>query len=313
MKVLINDGISESGLVLLRQAGYDVHTDHIPQDQLIQKLHEYDAICVRSATKVRKDLIDQCPRLKAIGRGGVGLDNIDVEYAKEKGIQVLNTPAASSRSVAELVFAHMLSTARSVYQSNRKMPSEGHTNFKSLKKSFSKGTELEGKVLGVIGMGRIGQETMKIGIGMGMEILGVDPYVDNVSITIGNKTQSLEFNISSVPLEDMLSKADFISLHIPSLGKPILLDEEFSQMKEGVIIINCSRGGTIDEDALLNALNKGHVSYAGLDVFENEPMPREDILNHPKISLTPHIGASTVEAQDKIGIELAEKVIQVLG
>ncbi len=312
MKILVNDGIEPIGKQLLEAAGFTVDTHKIEQADLPSRLNEYDAICVRSATKVRKDLIDACPNLKAIGRGGVGLDNIDVEYAKSKGIAVINTPAASSRSVGELAMAHMLSLSRFLYQSNREMPQNGDTQFNDLKKAYAKGIELEGKTMGIVGFGRIGQETAKCALGMGMDVLAVDPYVSEVTLAIGPSALGFEVDITTVNMEDMLADADYISLHIPSVGKPILGAEEFAKMKDGVIIINCSRGGTIDEDALLEALNSGKVAAAGLDVFDNEPTPRKDILSHPRISLTPHIGASTEEAQNKIGQELAEKMIAAL-
>ncbi len=312
-KILINDGLHSSGIKMLEDAGHLVSTKKIPQEELILKLQDFDGICVRSATKVRTGLIDNCPKLKFIGRGGVGLDNIDVDYAKSKGIAVLNTPAASSRSVAELAFAHMLSLARFVHQSNREMPSQGNSSFGKLKKSYSKGFELEGKNLGIIGLGRIGQEAAKIGLGLGMNVIGVDPFVaGSVNIKWSIANSYLKFDIPSVSLKEMLSKADFITMHIPFTGSPALGKNEFSQMKKGVYIVDAARGGTIDEDALLAALENETVAAVGLDVFENEPTPREDILAHPKISLTPHIGASTLEAQEKIGTELAEKIISIL-
>ncbi|MDF1694838.1 MAG: D-2-hydroxyacid dehydrogenase [Saprospiraceae bacterium] len=312
-KILINDGLHPSGIKMLEEAGHTVSTEKIAQDDLLAQLKDFDGICVRSATKVRKELIDLCPNLKFIGRGGVGLDNIDVDYARSKGIQVLNTPAASSRSVAELAFAHMLSLSRFVYQSNRQMPNQGNTEFGKLKKSYSKGSELEGKTLGVIGLGRIGQEAAKIGMGLGMKVVGVDPFIENsvtVKWTIANTP--IEADVPSVSLEEMLAQADFITMHIPFTGSPALGQQEFAQMKKGVILVDAARGGTIDEDALLEAVENGTVSAAGLDVFVNEPNPREDILAHPRISLTPHIGASTLEAQEKIGTELAGKILEVL-
>lgn len=312
-KILINDGLHPSGIKMLEEAGHTIETTKVPQEELMEKLPEYAGICVRSATKVRTELIDNCPNLKFIGRGGVGLDNIDVDHAKTKGISVLNTPAASSRSVAELAFAHLLSISRFVYQSNRQMPLEGNSNFKTLKKSYSKGVELSGKTLGIIGLGRIGQEAAKIGLGMGMNVVGVDPYVEssiNVNCTLGS--QSISVSVPSVSLDEMLTKADFITMHIPFTGSPVLGKEEFSKMKKGVYLVDAARGGTIDEDALLEALENDTVAAVGLDVFVNEPSPREDILAHPRISLTPHIGASTLEAQEKIGTELAGKIIEVL-
>ncbi len=312
-KILINDGIHSTGAKMLQDAGHEISLDKIEQSDLSTKLQGFDAICVRSATKVRTDLIDVCPNLKAIGRGGVGLDNIDVDHAKSKGIAVLNTPAASSRSVAELAFAHLLSVARSLYDSNRNMPSKGNTEFKSLKKSYSKGFELEGKTLGVIGFGRIGQSTAEVALGMGMDVMAVDPFINEATIRLGGKKIGMDVEIKTTSMDEMLASADIITLHIPNLGKYVLSTDEFNKMKDGVILINCSRGGTVDEEAMLAALNSGKIAAAGIDVFENEPTPRQDILSHPKVSLTPHTGASTGEAQEKIGIELAEKLIAALG
>jgi len=312
-KILINDGIHPAGRQKLIDAGHDVHDTKIAQEDLMTQLQSFDAICVRSATKVREDLISACPNLKIVGRGGVGLDNIDVEFAKSKDIKVINTPAASSRSVAELAFAHMLSLSRFLYKSNRHMPRDGDSEFKALKKSFSKGVELGGKTLGLIGIGRIGQETAKIALSMGMNVVVVDPFVENATLSMEVAGHPIKHDIKTVPMDTMLSEADFISLHIPFTGSPVLSTSEFSKMKDGVMIVNASRGGTIDELALLEAINSGKVSAAGLDVFENEPSPRKEILAHPNISLTPHIGASTGEAQEKIGLELADQIIELLG
>ncbi|GLR19220.1 D-2-hydroxyacid dehydrogenase [Portibacter lacus] len=312
MKILINDGIHPTGKKLLENAGYEVSTDKIAQEDLPGKLNDFDAICVRSATKVRADLIDQSPNLKAICRGGVGLDNIDVDHAKSKGIHVINTPAASSRSVAELVFGHLYSLARFLHISNREMPSQGNTNFKVLKKNYAAGIELTGRTLGIIGFGRIGQETASIALGAGMDVIAVDPFLESADISFGPASHKATVTIKTSSMEDMLANADAISLHVPFLGEPALGEKEFAQMKDGVIIVNASRGGTVDEDALLAAIASGKVASAGLDVFIGEPTPREDLLTNSKISLTPHIGAATAEAQEKIGIELAEKLIAAL-
>lgn len=313
VRVLINDGIDPAGEQMLRDAGYDVVNKTIPQDQLAKELPAFDAICVRSATKVRKDLIDACPNLKAICRGGVGLDNIDVDHAKSRGIAVINTPAASSRSVAELAFAHLLSLARFLHTSNRQMPVVGDTEFNSLKKSFSQGFELYGKTLGVIGFGRIGQETAKVGLSLGMKVLAVDPYISEATLTIGGPQVNASITIKTVDMDHMLAHADVITLHVPFTGAPVLSTDEFKKMKNGTVLINASRGGTVDEDAMMEALNSGKLLAAGLDVFTTEPKPRKDILSHPNVSLSPHTGASTDEAQTKIGAELAEQLIKVLG
>ena len=310
-KILINDGMHPDGIAQLKEAGHQVDTNNIPQNELPTKLPDYNVIIVRSATKVRKDLIDQCPNLKIIARGGVGLDNIAVDYAKQKGIQVMNTPAASSASVGELAFAHFFALARSLHLSNREMPTQGNTAFKQLKKKYSKtGTELAGKTLGIIGIGRIGQQTARIALSIGMEVLPVDLYIKETTIPI--KIQGYEnpiyVTLPSVPMNEMLAKADCIALHVPSTDKPIIGTEEFAKMKDGVFIVNPARGGTIDEEALLAALESGKVGGAGLDVFENEPTPRQELMDHPRVSVTPHIGGSTIEAQRNIGLELAEKI-----
>jgi D-3-phosphoglycerate dehydrogenase len=311
-KILANDGIEAIGKQLLEDAGFIVDTTKIAQEELPNRLQEYVAICVRSATTVRKDLIDVCPDLKAIGRGGVGMDNIDVEYARERGIAVVNTPAASSRSVAELAMGHLLGLVRFLHDSNRQMPINGATGFNDLKKNYAKGLELEGKTMGIIGVGRIGQELASCALGLGMNVVAVDPFFTEITVPVGPKSLGFSHTIKTVPMAELLAKSDAISLHIPSLNKPVLGAEEFEMMKKGVIIINASRGGTIDEDALISALENGTVLAAGLDVFDNEPNPRIDLLNHPKVSLSPHIGASTVEAQNKIGMELAERLIAAL-
>jgi D-3-phosphoglycerate dehydrogenase len=310
IKILANDGIDPIGKKMLDDAGFEVDTNNIPQDELPVKLQAYDAITVRSATKVRKALIDACPNLKLIGRGGVGVDNIDVDYAKEKGIGVYNTPASSSLSVAELVFAHLFGGVRFLPDSNRKMSVEGSTKFNDLKKAYAKGIELRGKTLGIVGFGRIGREVAKIAIGVGMEVLAYDLYSFDPSVEIvlgGGTTVSAKVTIAS--LEEIIAQSDFITLHTPFVDKALLGAAELAQTKKGVGLVNCSRGGLIDELALIDALNSGQVSFAALDVFDNEPTPREEILKHPKISLTPHIGAATNEAQERIGVELASLII----
>jgi len=310
IKILANDGIDPIGKKLLEEAGFIVDTNNIPQDELPARLNEYDVITVRSATKVRKALIDSAPNLKAIGRGGVGVDNIDVAYAKEKGIPTYNTPASSSLSVAELVFAQLFGGVRFLHDSNRKMPVEGGTKFNDLKKAYAKGIELRGKKLGIVGFGRIGREVAKIAIGVGMEVLAYDlfPFNPEVDIVLGGGTQ-VKVTVKTTTLDEIIKTADFITLHTPFIDKALIGAEELAQMKKGVALVNISRGGLIDELALVDALNSGQVSFAALDVFDNEPTPREEILKHPKISLTPHIGAATNEAQERIGTELASLII----
>jgi len=280
---------------------------------LNEELLNYDVVLVRSATKVRKETIDACPNLKMIGRGGVGMDNIDVEYAKEKGIEVINTPAASSASVGELVFAHLFSMARFLQDSNRTMPVEGDTHFKDLKKKYAKGRELRGKTLGIIGIGRIGQATANIALGVGMKVIATDLYIDDVTIDVDINGQTVAVSIKTIGFEDVLKQSDYITIHVPGGDKPVISKKEFATMKDGVGIVNCARGGVIDEVALIEALESGKVGYAGLDVFKNEPKPAMQILMNDKISLTPHIGAATLEAQDRIGMELADKIIAFFG
>jgi D-3-phosphoglycerate dehydrogenase len=312
INVLANDGISQAGIDTLKTNGFNIVTEKVAQKDLIDKINteNYQVLLVRSATTVRKDLIDACPKLKIIGRGGVGMDNIDVDYAREKGLKVINTPTASSASVAELVFAHLFGMVRFLYASNREMPMEGDTHFKGLKKSFAKGRELAGKTLGIIGFGRIGQEVAKRAIGLGMKIIAHDKFIDEANITLeffnGDKKS---FTIETESLKVVLKNSDFITLHIPKDGgKAIIGAEEIGMMKTGAGIINAARGGVIDETALMFALDKEKLAYAGLDVFENEPNPSIHLLMHGAVSLTPHIGAATLEAQDRIGTELAEQI-----
>jgi D-3-phosphoglycerate dehydrogenase len=315
MKVLANDGISTSGIQALEKGGFEVITTKVAQEQVANYIntHQIPVVLVRSATKIRKDIIDACPGLKIIGRGGVGMDNIDVDYARSKGIHVINTPASSSESVAELVFAHLFSGVRFLHDANRNMPLEGDQNFDGLKKAYANGIELRGKTLGIIGFGRIGQATAKMALGLGMRVIATDGFVPKATITVDFfNGQELAFDIETIEKEALLQQADFISLHVPAQADYVIGNPEFELMKEGVGIINCSRGGVIDEVALLAALDSGKVLFAGLDVFENEPTPEIQLLMHPKISLTPHIGAATLEAQDRIGTELAQQIIQLL-
>ena len=316
MKILANDGISKSGIDALEKGGFEVITVKVAQNQLENYIndHNIDAILVRSATQVRQELIEACPSLKLIGRGGVGLDNIDVEYAEDNGLFVINTPEASSSSVAELVFAHLFGMVRFLHSSNREMPLEGDSRFKELKKAYSNGTELRGKTLGIIGFGKIGQEVAKIAIGIGMNILATDEEITSAPITLdffnGQKTT---FTINTVDKEEVLKEADFITLHVPTQEDYIISASEIKKMKDGVGIINTARGGILNEVDLVFAIESGKVQYAGLDVFETEPTPAVQLLMNPEISLTPHIGGGTKEAQDRIGLELAKQIIELLG
>ena len=314
MIVLANDGISEKGIQLLKEADITVLDARVSAEHLSNFINEnnVDVLLVRSATQVRKNLIDECPNLKIIGRGGVGMDNIDVDYAIDKGIYIINTPKASCKSVAELVFAHFFSLARFLHESNRLMPLEGDTKFNTLKKSFNNATELSGKTLGVIGMGNIGLEVIKIGISLGMSIVAYNrtPKTENVKISFFDG-QSLHFEIKSVNLDEVLKKSDFISINISNTEEYFIDNEQIVMMKEGVFIANTARGGVLNEVALIDAIERGKVGGAALDVFENEPNPEIEILMNPALSLSPHIGGNTLEAQNRIAEELAEQIIKI--
>ena len=315
MKVLANDGISQSGIDALNAAGIEVITTTVAQEQLCNYINEHniDVLLVRSATNVRKDIIDSCPSIKVIGRGGVGMDNIDVDYARNKGLHVINTPAASSQSVAELVFAHLFGGVRFLHDANRNMPLDGDSKFNALKKNYAKGTELRGKTLGVVGFGRIGREVAKIALGVGMKVIASDMFVDEATIKLDfYDGQSVKFDIKTVSMEDILKQSDFITLHVPAQDGYIIGKKEFDQMKNGVGIVNAARGGVINEVDLVKALESGKVAFAGLDTFESEPTPAVQVLMNGRISLTPHIGAATNEAQDRIGTELASQIISLL-
>ncbi|MBK7302709.1 MAG: D-2-hydroxyacid dehydrogenase [Saprospiraceae bacterium] len=305
-KILINDGMEESGVNALKSLGFEVDTQKIPQEELSQKLQDYQGIIVRSATKVRQELIDICPGLKFIARGGVGMDNIDVSYAKEKGIAVINTPAASSRSVAELAMAHLLSITRGLQDANRQF--SGGDQFSALKKKWSTCSELQGKTLLLLGFGRIGSELAKMATAMGMTVIVNDPYVEKAILKIKLGTQEVEIQLQMVSREEGLPLADYVSLHTPYTGSALLGKDEFAIMKKGCFVVNTSRGENIDEEALLNALDSGIVSAAGLDVFQNEPHIKEALIHHPKICTSAHIGASTLEAQERIAGELVDKI-----
>ena len=316
MKILANDGISLAGKEKLEASGFEVLETKVAQEQLANFINENDVtgILVRSATQVRKELIDSCASLKLIGRGGVGMDNIDVAYAREKGLHVINTPSASSQSVAELVFAHIFTGARFLQDANRNMPLDGDTKFKQLKKSYAKGTELRGKTLGIIGFGRIGKAVAKMAIGLGMKVMVHNRTDKEFSLPIDfYDGQSLTFTLKATTFENVLENSDFITIHIPKQEKYLFTAKEYGWMKPGVGIVNASRGGIIDEEALLDALEQGQVGFAGLDVFENEPSPHIKVLMQSNISLSPHIGGSTTEAQERIGTELAEQIINLLG
>jgi D-3-phosphoglycerate dehydrogenase / 2-oxoglutarate reductase len=308
MRILANDGIDAAGKKMLEETGFEVVTAKIAQEELPIKLNAFDGIIVRSATKVRQSLIEKCPNLKFIGRAGVGMDNIDVDFARSKGIEVINTPAASSISVAELVFAHLFSLCRSVHLANRQMPTHGISEFNKLKKAYAEGIELFGKTLGIIGYGRIGQEVGRIAKGIGMQVVVYDVLYSTAEMA--TKIENLH-GVKVGSFQEVVAQSDFVSIHTPGLKQALFTEEVIHNMKTGAGIMNCSRGGIIDEEALIKALDSGKLRFAGLDVFANEPEPDARLLNHPKISVSPHIGASTEEAQERIGLEMAGRIIEL--
>ena len=316
MKILANDGISESGKNKLEEYGFEVDLTKVSQEQLVSYINENEisTILVRSATQVRADIIDNCPSIKIIGRGGVGMDNIDVEYAKSKGINVINTPAASSKSVAELVFSHLFGCVRFLHESNRSMPLEGDTKFKELKKSYAGGTELSEKTLGIIGFGRIGQEVAKIAIGVGMKVIFYDKFNEKADIKLDFfDGQNLSFKLKSSTFDELLNNSDYITVHIPASKEYIINSDQFAKMKNGVDLLNLTMRKKINEEELIKNIESGKISFAGIDTFEGEPNPSMKILMNSNVSLTPHIGAATGEAQDRIGVELADKIKDILG
>ena len=317
MKILANDGISEEGKVALENAGYTVITDKVEQVDLAKAVNEenYEIVLVRSATTVRKEVIDACPGLKLIGRGGVGMDNIDVAYARENGKIVINTPASSSQSVAEIVMGQLFSLARFLPDSYKNMETG---DFNTLKKKYAKGIELRGKTLGIIGFGRIGQSLASYALGIGMKVVAVGKSSENIEVELaeiqGLGKPKVQIGVTT-NLQTLLAESDFISIHVPKQndGGAVITSKEFAMMKKGVRIANAARGGVVNESDLLDALDAGIVAGIALDVFENEPNPRAELLNHPKIACTPHIGAATLEAQDRIGLELASLIIAEFG
>ncbi|EIF6158250.1 D-2-hydroxyacid dehydrogenase [Clostridium perfringens] len=292
LRILLNDGLDKKAISNLEFLGFDVDTNHYDIEDLKEKIKKIDCIVIRSATKIRRELIDEAIKggnLKLIIRGGVGVDNIDVQYAEQNGIKVRNTPNASSSSVAEIILAHMFSLARFLNQSNITMKAG------LWKKKDYVGVELEGKTLGIIGMGRIGSELAKKCTALGMKII----YFDLMDI------KNIDNNYRKVEFDELLRESDFISINI-SGTKSIIGSEELKKVKKGVFIINTSRGKALDEDAIITSLNDGTLGGVGLDVFLEEPSKNLELINHPKVSLTPHIGASTKEAQMKIGEEVIE-------
>ena len=295
MRILVTDGMDKAGMKLMQDNGHEVVEQFYESDKLGEALCDFDAVVIRSATKIRTEHIDVCKgsKLKLIIRGGVGVDNIDVAYAESNGITVKNTPSASSNSVAELAMAHMFSCARFISVAGHTMR-EG----KWEKKTYGKGIEVCGKTIGIIGYGRIGQALGRMAQGLGMSVLAFDIY----------HAEGLECaTMKYCEMDHLLAHADFISLHTPAIdGKPLINAENIEKMKDGVVFVNTSRGNNVDEAALLNGLNSGKIRAAGLDVYTEEPSKNPDLYSHPMVSCTPHIGAATKEAQSRIGTEIAE-------
>ena len=315
MKILANDGISKSGKDALEKGGFEVIDVNVAQNQLENYINEnnIDAILVGSETQIRQELIEECPSLKLIGSSDMNMENIDVEYAEDNGLKVINAPEASSSSVAELVFSHLFGMVRFLHSSNREMPLEGDSRFNALNKAYAQGVELRGKTLGIIGFGKVGQAVAKIAIGLGMKVIASDTIIQNASITLDFfNGQKMAFNIETADLDEVLKEADFISLHITEQDDYVITSAEFDKMKDGVGFINTSRGGIVNEVELIKAIAEGKVQYAGLDVYETEPTPAVQLLMNQEISLTPHIGGLTVEAQDRTGLELAKQIIEFL-
>jgi D-3-phosphoglycerate dehydrogenase len=313
-KILANDGLSSEGEKILRDAGFFLSTEKVPQDKLIEEINRvgYDGIIVRSATRIDRTIIDACTSLKLIGRAGVGMDYIDMEYAVSKGIELINTPDSSAPSVAEIAIAHLMSLQRNLFTSNRQLPT--NSDFAELKRRLSCGHELTGKTLGILGFGKVGQEVAKRALGLGMNILPYDPYVTEANIMLDIPgVHNIAVLTRTFTLDKVFEGSDFISVHVPLPAdkKPVITLNEIKKMKKGVVIISVSKGGVICEADLLTALNEGLVSYAGLDVYATEPEPDKALLKHDRVSLTPHIGGSTVEAQARIGIDLANKIIKL--
>ena len=310
MKILANDGISASGVDALEAAGFEVILEKVAQDDLIDFINKEQVVgvLVRSATTVRQNVVDSCPSLKLIGRGGVGMDNIDVAYAREKGLTVINTPGASSQSVAELVMGHLFVVSRFLYASYKNMETG---EFAKLKKSYAKGVELRGKTIGIIGFGRIGQSLASYALGAGMKVVAVDQYTETATVSVDVGGNKVDVQITPTnDLSSVIGDLDYISLHVPKQadGSAVIQMKEFEMMKKGVRIVNAARGGVINEDDLKEAISRGIVAAAALDVFENEPNPDASLTSHESIACSPHIGAATVEAQDRIGTELADQI-----
>ncbi|MFO7618239.1 MAG: hydroxyacid dehydrogenase [Thermoplasmata archaeon] len=296
MKILVSDKLAAEGVKKMEAAGHEVvKAWDEPKEKLPELIKDCDALVIRSATKATKALIDAAPKLKVIGRAGIGLDNVDAEYAKSKGIKVVNTPTATTISVAELTFTFILASCRDI------VAGTNTTKAGKWEKKALKGKEAYGKTLGIAGIGRIGQAVAERAVAFGMKIIAYDPYV---------KSDKYE----NVSLDDLVARSDFITLHLPLTPetKHMISGKQFDAMKPGVVILNVARGGTIDEAALYDAMKSGKVRAACLDVFEAEPPAGSKLLELPNLICTPHIGAQTDEGQLRAGVMVAEAVIEEL-
>lgn len=315
MKILANDGISQSGISSLEENGFEVMDVRVSQNQLPNYINDngIDVLLVADKTQVRQELIEDCPSLKLIGKAGIDLDNIDVDFARENGLHVINTPLAIASAVAELIFAHLFGIARFLHQSNREMPLEGETRFNSLRKQFADGIELKGKTIGIIGDNEITDEVAKLALGIGMRVIFTGDYSEEKIITLSFfNGQTIDFTVEKEPFKEVLMKSDFISIHAPLQDDYIIASKEFEHMKQGVGIINASHGRLVDEVALVNAIKDGIVKYAALDVFENQPNPEIQLLMNPEISFTPNIGSLTKESKLRTDKELAKQIKELL-
>ena len=307
--ILVNDSFHSGGLKLLESKGFSLFKGNYEGEELVRFINENNIsiLLVRSATKVNRKVIEACNTLKYIGRGGVGMDNVDEKACKEKGIIAFNTPGGSTTAVAEMVFAHLLSMYRFISPSNH-LIKEDISKVKSLKKEFSHGQELKGKTIGIWGTGRIGTEVARLALSFGMNVLAYHKSNSEMSVEFEIRGKKMEVIIPISSLDDFLQNSDIISLHIPHHDSAVITANVISKMKSGVVFLNTSRSSNVDEEALLKAIESGKISKAGLDVFSSKL--NSELLKHPNVSVTPHLGASTVEGQEKISMELARKILE---
>lgn len=313
MKILANDGISTSGENLLKEAGLEILDNRVSQEHLINFINEnnVDVLLVKNATAINNEIIDSCKSLKIIGKAGITMDNVAVDHAIEKGLFVISTPNSYSKAISEMAFAHFLTLARHLHDSNRLMPLEGDSKFNLLKKSYQNATELHGKTLGVIGMDNNALEVIKTGISLGMNILAYskNPKTENVTLEFFDG-QKLVFEIKSVKFGEILDNSDFISVICNEENGYILDSEQFEMMKDGAYLVNFAKGA-VNEVSLVEYLENKKIAGAALDVFELEPKPDIQVLMNPSLSLSPNVASVTTDSQEKTGKELAEQIIKI--